>query len=114
LQDLGREKLRDYLSEAFPTLKSANPPELPVESPTPELADPRDSEDLIEPRPPANRILEAQILEYTADMGEIHFDHAQDVLIAGKIRRNLTWLRPDMIEMYQQADRTSKDGFGIR
>jgi hypothetical protein len=114
LQDLGREELQDYLSKWFPTLKAANPPELPVQSPTPEVADPRDSEDLIEPRPPANRILEAQILEYTADMGELHFDHAQDVIIAGKIRRNLAWVRPDMIEMYQRADRTTKDGFNVR
>ena len=53
-------------------------------------------------------------MEYTADMGELHFDHARDVIIAGKIRRNLAWVRPDMIEMYQRADRTTKDGFGIR
>ena len=114
LQDMGREKLRHYLSEAFPALRSAEPPEMPVQSPVPQSSDPYDSEELIKRRPPANRILEAQILEYTADMGELHFDHAQDVIIAGKIRRNLAWVRPDMIEMYQQADRTTKDGYGIR
>jgi hypothetical protein len=114
LQDLGREKLRHYLSEAFPALKSADPQGMPVESPVSTASDRHDSEDLIEPRPAANRILEAQILEYTADMGELHFDHAQDVIIAGKIRRNLTWVRPDMIEMYERADRTTKDGFNVR
>jgi hypothetical protein len=55
--------------------------------------------------PPAKRNVGAKIREYTEDMGVITLEYSEDVIIAGKVRKNLTWLRPDLIGIYENEDR---------
>jgi len=51
-------------------------------------------------------------MTYTADMGEIELPRPTDVLIAGHVRRGLVWLRPELVKLYGDADRTSRNGYG--
>ena len=51
-------------------------------------------------------------MAYTADMGEIELERPTDVLIAGHVRRGLVWLRPELVKLYGDADRTSRNGYG--
>jgi hypothetical protein len=51
-------------------------------------------------------------MAYTADMGEIELPGPTDVLIAGRVRRGLVWLRPELVNIYEDADRTSRNGYG--
>jgi len=51
-------------------------------------------------------------LTYTPDMGEIEFDEPTDVIIAGKLRKDIVWLYPSIVHAYEVADRTSKGGYG--
>jgi len=51
-------------------------------------------------------------MTYTADMGEILLDRQTSVMIAGRVRRNLVWLRPDLVRIYESADRTCPNGYG--
>jgi len=50
-------------------------------------------------------------LTYTSDMGTIEFDEPTDVIIAGRLRRNIVWLYPGIVHAYEVADRTSKGGY---
>ncbi len=58
--------------------------------------------------PPAKRNVGPKLREYTADMGVIRLDYSEDVIIAGKVRKNLTWLRPDLIGIYEYKDSIDK------
>jgi len=50
-------------------------------------------------------------LTYTPDMGTIEFDEPTDVIIAGRLRRDIVWLYPGIVHAYEVADRTSKGGY---
>lgn len=64
--------------------------------------------------PPAKRNVGPKLREYTADMGVITLEYCEDVIIAGKVRKNLTWLRPDLIGIYENEDRIADQNRELR
>ena len=64
--------------------------------------------------PPAKRNVGPKLREYTADMGVITLEYCEDVIIAGKVRKNLTWLRPDLIGIYENKDRIAEQNRELR
>ena len=64
--------------------------------------------------PPAKRNVGPKLREYTADMGVITLEYCEDVIIAGKVRKNLTWLRPDLIGIYENEDRIADQKQEVR
>jgi DNA primase len=94
LQELGTERLARALSGCFP-----------LESPLPSPNRGNELEATEDVTPPAKRNVGAKIREYTEDMGVITLEYSEDVIIAGKVRKNLTWLRPDLIGIYENEDR---------
>jgi hypothetical protein len=94
LQELGTERLARALSGCFP-----------LESPLPSPNRGNELEATEDDTPLAKRNVGLNIREYTEDMGVITLEYSEDVIIAGKVRKNLTWLRPDLIGIYENEDR---------
>jgi len=103
LQELGTERLARALSGCFP-----------LESPLPSPNRGNELEATEDVTPLAKRNVGAKIREYTEDMGVITLEYSEDVIIAGKVRKNLTWLRPDLIGIYENEDRISEQKREVR